>query len=211
MSNNFVTIGYYICQKTETPLYLGFDADSFISVSDCFCDHEPQIVYCHGWKPHGDDPEYIRRYFTDKEEYLKMSGEIWALFSQELFSMDGRFLRKKDAVYFYKEYFVAYDCALVAVSTKERYSELSLYNFQKQEYESNEAEGECIGCDIIGWDIAGFHSFLCNSLHKKFDDISFNKYGILNESFEKVEQMAEKIQGMGEPVDWIPVMIYKLY
>lgn len=25
---------------------------------------------------------------------------------------------------------------------------------------------ELIGCDIIGWDISGFHSFLCNSLHK---------------------------------------------
>lgn len=88
---------------------------------------------------------------------------------------------------------------------------LSSGNSDDREYESSEAEGEFIGCDIIGWDISGFHSFLCNSLHEKFDDISFNKYGLLDESFEKVEQMAEKIQGMGEPVNWIPVMIHKLY
>lgn len=211
MDNSFVTIGYYICDKTESPSYLEFDTESFISVSDCLCDHEPQIVYCHGWKPHGDDPEYIHRYFADKEEYIKMSVEIWELFSHNLFSMDGRFLHKKDAVYFYNTYFAAYDCTLVTVSTKERYSELSSDNSDKKEYERSEAEGRFIGCDIIGWDISGFHSFMCNSLHKEFDDISFNKYGLLDESFEKAEKMAEKIHGMGEPVDWIPVMIYKLY
>ncbi|WP_455530031.1 hypothetical protein [Ruminococcus sp.] len=211
MDNGFVTIGYYICHKTDAPSYLGFDTDSFISVSDCLCDHEPQIVYCHSWKPHGDDPQYIGRYFSDREEYIKMSGEIGDLFSQNLFDTDGSFLRKKDAVYFYKKYFAAYDCTLIAVSTMERYSELSSGNFDHQEYESGEAEGEFIGCDIIGWDISGFHSFLCNSLHEEFDEISFNKYGLLDESFEKAEQMAEKIQGMGEPVDWIPVMIHKLY
>ena len=211
MDNGFVTIGHYICPKTETPSYLGFDTDSFISVSDCLSDHEPQIVYCHGRKLHGDDPQYISRYFSDREDYIKMSGEIWELFSQELFDMDGRFLRKKDAVYFYKKYFASYDCTLVAVSTKERYSAFSSDNSDQREYERLEDEGGFIGCDLIGWDISGFHSFLCNSLHEEFDDISFNKYGLLDESFEKAEQMAEKIQGMGEPVDWIPVMIHKLY
>lgn len=210
MGIKFVTIGYYICAKTETPSYLGINSDSFISVSDCLCDHEPQIVYSHGWKPNGDKPEYINSYFSDKEEYLKMSDEAETLFENDLLGMDGRFMRKKDAVYFYEKYFAKSGFTLVSASTKEEYAGLTAGNLDIKVFESCTAEGELIGCDIIGWDISGFHSFMCNSIHKDFDDISFNRYGLLEESFEKAEQISEKIQGKGEPVDWIPVIIHKL-
>lgn len=70
-----------------------------ISASDCLCDNEPQIFLCHGWKPRGDDENYISR-FRSKDEYLKMSEEINGLHNSGLFFEDGSFARIEDALDF---------------------------------------------------------------------------------------------------------------
>lgn len=62
--------------------------------------------------------------------------------------------------------------------------------------------------DIIGFDIDGFHSFLCNSLQKEFENISFSENGLIDLDFWAVKEMCKNIQGLGEPVDWIPVIVF---
>ena len=52
--------------------------------------------------------------------------------------------------------------------------------------------------------IAGFHSFLCNSLQKELPVIRFNDVGLLGNVFSEVEGFTRQIQGKGEPVEWIP-------
>ena len=201
-----IVIGYYICKFSDCPSYLGMKSDHFISASECLSDHEPQLFLCHGWTPNGDDETYIR-YFPTREIYLKMSGEINELFRKKMFFEDGRFLRKEDALYFYHKYYDDSDHMLISVSTLPAYRS-SLGNAIISE--DQDEEGEYLGNDLIGWEFSGFHSFLCNSLQEEFPQIEFNNYGLINDAFEVVIKMAEQIQGMGEPVDWIPVKIHRL-
>ena len=209
MKNKFVIIGYYICEYALSPSFLGGISKKNISISNCFCNHEPQIFLCHGWKPKGDDQEYINC-FSSKEKYIKMSHEITTLLNKGLFATDGRFLRKEDALYFYKEYFNDSKHILVSVCVKDEYINLLGDGFNIEKISVNEIDGNIIGYDIIGWDISGFHSFLCNGLQKQFPDVKFNSYGLLDETYCKTEQMSYSIQGMGEPVDWIPVILHKI-
>lgn len=208
MKKDTITFGYYICEIGKCPEYLGI-SDKFISVSDCLCEHEPEIVKCHGWSPRGDRTEYINRCFGgDREAYLRMSEKANSLFEKDLLGMDGRILRREDALYFYREYFGAPEFMLVSVSTEEKYlADNEQFPYEKIIPDEND---ELIGCDIIGWDISSFHSFLCNSLHKEFPDARFTEYGLLDEEYEKAALMARKIQGMGEPVNWMPVMIQRV-
>ena len=209
MKNKYTIIGYYICEYTVSPSFLSDIFDKNISISDCLCNHEPRIFLCHGWEPDGDKQEYIN-YFSSKEKYIKMSEEITDLLNKSLFATDGRFLRKEDALYCYKEYFNDSKHILVSLCVKDEYTKLLGGDFDVEKNPPNEIDENIIGYDIIGWDVAGFHSFLCNGLQKQFPDVKFNSYGLLDETYSKTEQMSFSIQGMGEPVDWIPVVLYKI-
>lgn len=46
-------------------------------------------------------------------------------------------------------------------------------------------------------------------LQNKFKNISFSEYGLIDLDFLTVKEMCKNIQGMGEPVDWIPVIVFK--
>ena len=77
------------------------------------------------------------------------------------------------------------------------------------EYEDYDVAYEKLGCDVIGWDMGGFHSFLCNSLQELFADLCFTENGLADVSYAEAEKMADKIieDGRGEPVEWLPVTI----
>ena len=206
--NAFITFGYYICEISAPPAFLKGLSNSFISISECLCNHEPQLNRCHGWKPRGDDEEYISR-FSGPEEYLKLSEEATKLFDQNLLYPDGRFIHLEDAHRFFRTYFDDRKHLLVAVSTLQKYLDLMDDSFIYDK-EMMSQDPIVLGKDIVGWDIAGFHSFLCNLLHEEFPEIAFNSQGLIDESFEYVEMMASAIQGKGEPVDWIPVLLSKI-
>lgn len=207
MGNELITFGYYICSVRECPEYLEGLADKFISISDCLCEHEPKVYKCEGWRQYRKDKaEYIgSRFGGDTEAYRKMSETANDLFNKDLLCMDGRILRREDALHFYREYFDHPWFMLVSVSTEEKYL-AALHNFPYEKNMTDEGD-ELMGYDIIGWDNSGFHSFLCNSLHEDFPDARFTGYGLLDEGYEQVARMAQKIQGEGEPVDWMPVRI----
>ena len=209
MKNEYVTIGYYICEYTFSPPFLSDISEKNVSISNCLCVHEPRIFLCHGWKSNGDKQEYINC-FSSKEKYIKMSDEITELLNENLFATDGRFLHKENAVYFYKEYFNDPEHILVSVCVKDEYIKLLGDDFKIEKNLADEIDGETIGYDIIGWDVSAFHSFLCSGLEKQFPDVRFNLYGLLDETYYKTEQMSFSIQGMGEPVDWIPVILHKI-
>ena len=204
-----VTFGFYICRAAKYHPLSNQNTNKMISASDCLCDHEPQIFLCHGWKPRGDDENYISR-FRSKDEYLKMSEEINGLFNSGLFFGDGRFARIEDALYFFDTYFRNQDLILISVSSRVDY--LTIIEDIKY-YGNDDMDGfDAIGMDILGWDNDNysFHSFLCNSLQDEFPDIRFNKYGFIEMDYDTVAVIASKIQGMGEPVDWFPVAVYRI-
>ena len=203
----FVTFGFYICRAAKYHPLSNQNPNKMISVSDCLCDHEPQLSLCHGWKPRGDDENYISR-FRSKEEYLKMSEKINGLFNSGLFFGDGRFVRIEDALYFFDTYFRDQELILVSVSSRLDYLKIKE---DIKYYGNDDMDGfDAIGMDILGWDNYSFHSFLCNSLQDEFTDIRFNKYGFIETDYETAALIASKIQGMGEPVDWFPVAVYRI-
>ena len=121
----------------------------------------------------------------------------------------------EDAKKIREKYFTTSECMIVSVSTTEEYYEIlteelsesscGINNFFSGEIDSN----ELLGYDILGWDISGFHSFLCNSLHKESETLRFNKFCLMENEFETVQDFTKKIQGKGEPVEWIPCRIGK--
>ena len=52
-----------------------------------------------------------------------------------------------------------------------------------------------------------FHSFLCNGLQKMLTGVRFNDYGLLGNTFDETAAFSCQIQGLGEPVEWIPCRI----
>ncbi|SFC87225.1 hypothetical protein [Ruminococcus albus] len=208
-NTDFLTIGYYICEHIDRPEYLEIGSGGFISASDCLCTHEPQYALCHGWKPHGDDKTYIKQ-FPDIETYIKMSAEITELMGENRFFSDGRFLSREDALHFYKEYFDSEKYILISVCAEKEFREYLDDGFILDSVIGAVNTDETIGCDILGWDFYGFHSFLCNSLQKYISGVRFNSYGLIDNSYDETKQMAESIQGRGEPVDWLPVIIRKV-
>lgn len=51
---------------------------------------------------------------------------------------------------------------------------------------------------------------MCNNLQDEFSEIKFTEYGLINEDPDVVAKMSDQIQGLGEPVNWIPVQVYRL-
>lgn len=210
---DFVTLGYYICTIEDAPKYLNTISKKAISVSECLCEHQPQLFLCAGWKPRGDNEEYRKKCHLSLDEYQMMSTEINRLFHKNLFYSDGRFLRKEDAVSFYKTYFDFPEIVLTCLSIDKINIDKLDADFAYIEEEENDTismSREMLGYDIIGWDIGGFHSFLCNSLHEEFDNIKFTSLGLIDMDYWEVEAMAQAIQGKGEPVDWIPCKVEKV-
>ena len=136
-----------------------------------------------------------------------MTGSL-RIMSKRWLDSDGRFLRVSDAEDFYRNFCGAVPCRLVGISTIPEYFEI-LEAELADGYGSRMPEGEPdenppAGCDILGWDIGGFHSFLCNSLQAELPEAMFNELGLLKNEFGEVADFARRIQGKGEPVEWIP-------
>ena len=60
-------------------------------------------------------------------------------------------------------------------------------------YLQNRRHPRILKWDIIGFDIDGFHSFLCNSLQKEFENISFSENGLIDLDFLTVKEMCKKL------------------
>ena len=206
----FFYLGSYICEKNNTPECLEEISNIFISISDCLCNHEPQITKCHGWKPNGDKIEYINKLGISKEGYFSFSEEMQKFFDNNKLFVDGRFDNEKDAECVYRKYFRDLQYELISFATDEVNFYSLIEDGCKQEKRIiSLKEGQVIGGDIVGFDNNKFHSFLCNSLQKEFDGLDFTELGLIDANYNRIKEMAEKIQGMGEPVNWIPVIIYK--
>lgn len=204
-------IGYYICQLVETPKFLDNISDKMLSVSGCFGCVHPDLTQCF-FQNNMDKKEYRNVLKLDDTKLSLLQDEIGRLFEKDI-AIDGRFLNKEDAQYLCETYFSALNCIVVSVSTTEEYFEilkmvlLNSSNGKSTPMSSNVDENEGIGFDIIGWDISGFHSFLCNNLQKELSNARFNECALLANTFEEVEKFAHQIAGKGEPVEWIPCRI----
>lgn len=206
--DHFMTIGYYICDMMKTPNWLHGPGRQMLSVSGCLGEQHPRWeCFMGGWCK-GESEEYQKRLQMDEEQYREFTESVNRLFDAGRLDVDSRFLYLSDAQYFYERFYQALSCRLVSVSTTPEYFEL-LEEELKGSNSGGVMNGEpdrslWIGSDILGWDISGFHSFLCNSLQEILPEARFNDMGLLENSFYEVVDFVCRIEGKGEPVEWIP-------
>lgn len=211
MKNSFQVIGYYICEINDTPQWLQGIGRRILSVSGCIGEQHPRWeCFAGGWKTE-EAQEYQERLQLGKERYREFSETANRLFDAQSLDVDSRFLRLSDARDFYEKFCQALPCCVVSISTTMEYYEI-LLNELKDSNSHALMNGEkdkspCLGLDILGWDIGGFHSFLCNSLQNELPDARFNEVGLLDNAFQETEEFARQIKGKGEPVEWIPCRI----
>lgn len=205
-------IGYYICEQIKIPQFLKRDG-TMVSVSECFGGIHPRLDTCffqNSYVSEKDRDAYKKRWNLDAEKAESLIKETGTLFDRTL-SADGRFVSLSDARHFYDSFF-SKNCILVSVSAEEKY-----FEFLKDEMRGNGCleltgctdEHDLLGYDILGWDTGSFHTFLCNSLQEMLPGVVFNSYGLLANSYDEVSVFAERIQGYGEPVEWIPCRVGK--
>lgn len=207
----FQVVGYYICEICNTPEWLRGISRQILSVSGCIGEQHPRWECFMGGWARGEAQEYQRRLQLDLERYQKFSEAANSLFDAKRLDVDCRFLQLSDAKDFYERFCRAVPCHVVSISTTKEYYEMladELSNSQSYGLMNGEEDNSpCLGSDILGWDISGFHSFLCNSLQKIVPDAKFNEMGLLDHDFHEVACFTQQIEGKGEPVEWIPCRI----
>ena len=206
----FKVIGYYICEVVETPEWLHGIGKQMLSVSGCLGEQHPKWeCFLGGWCK-DESQEYQKRLRND-EQYQEFSEAANRLFDLGRIDGDSRFLRLSDAQYFCEKFCSALTCRVVSVSTIPEYFEIlskELKGGQSHGQMNGEIDSSSwIGSDILGWDIGGFHSFLCNSLQESLLTAKFNNIGLLENEFQNVIHYAKQIKGLGEPVEWIPCKV----
>lgn len=213
-------IGYYICEPIEIPQYL-VRTGKMVSVSGCFGGTHPRLETCffaNDYVTSKESEEYRKFWNISDEKQEKLTKEIGNLLGKRL-EVDGRFTHFLDARRFYEEYFSKGNCIIVSLSTTERYFDIlkgeltggncAIISDGTDCAEEDGPEDKLLGFDILGWDIGNFHSFLCNDLQKMLPTARFNRYGLLENTFDETSAFADHIQGQGEPVLWIPCRIGK--
>lgn len=208
---HFKVIGYYICEIIDTPDWLHEVSKQVLSVSGCIGEQHPKRkCFMGGWRKK-QSREYQNFLKLEDVQYKKFSDAANHLFSLKQIDVDGRFLQLSDAQYFHKTYCSAMNSRVVSVSTTPKYFEILTRELNGSNshglMSGNADNGLLIGSDILGWDISGFHSFLCNSLQIDLSGVKFNDLGLLQNDFHDVISYAEQIKGSGEPVEWIPCRI----
>lgn len=215
MSEIYKVIGYYICELAEVPDCVGIKSKAMISVSGCLTTIHPELSSC--FFKNRDSIHRSRKYAAKlnwKEEQCEaIRLEIADLFERGL-AIDGRFWKLSDAKHFYQTYFAEANCILVSVSTTEEFYDLLMSELNEGSVKhkgdsmaEKEDAGALLGYDILGWDMGGFHSFLCNGLQKELPSARLNDVTLLENDFSEVVEFARQIQGKGEPVEWIPCRI----
>lgn len=207
----FKVIGYYICEICDTPEWLQGISRQIVSVSGCIGEQHPRWeCFMGGWGKEAVQ-EYQEKLRLDKERYREFSETAKRLFDARSLDVDCRFLWLSDAKDFHEKFCRGVSCRVVSISTTREYygilaGELKGSNSYGLMNGEND-NGLCFGSDILGWDISGFHSFLCNSLQKDLPNAKFNHMGLLDHDFPEVVRFARQIKGKGEPVEWIPCRI----
>lgn len=209
-------IGYYICELIPIPAFLNRDG-TMLSVSECFGGIHPRMDICffhNKYISQKEREDYRKRWKLSEKGNGELVANLGSLFGKGLYE-DGRFVDLEDARNFYHSYFSGENCMLVSLSTKEKYFEILRKELTERYTDTDSLvtgtvdQNNLLGFDILGWDISGFHTFLCNHLQERLSGVRFNSYGLLDHTFEETAVFSDQIQGQGEPVVWIPCRIGK--
>ena len=205
---SFRVIGYYLCEVMDTPKWLHGAGSQVLSVSGCIGEQHPKWeCFLGGWC-RGESEEYQRTLGMGDGQYRQFLKAANDLFDRRRLDVDGRFFSLSDALEFHSRFCKNRPCRVVGLSTAPACLEMLAKELRgSHSYgwtSGGTAGGQWLGNDILGWDQSGFHSFLCNSLQEELPAARFNDRSLLENDFQEVVRFARQIEGLGEPVAWIP-------
>ncbi len=208
------TIGYYIVEPVTKPEGISLPCNQIISASNCISIHHPDLDEFF-WLGKEDKAEKYRKKFRLSDcSFLQLKEDVSLLLHEMKMGPDGRFRHLEDAKEMYQKYFFVNEgIHIISILVEVSYAGV----LQKEMgdfvwlHKQESVKGNLLGFEIIGWDISGFHSYLCNGLEKLLNEdylLKVNHQGLIQNPYEEVANFVKRIEGMGEPVEWIPVVVY---
>lgn len=207
----FFDFGFYIVASCACPAYLEGFSERILTVSSCICDSQPELFACMN---RGEGrKEYRKRLAMEAQEFEEFAEEMVQMFEDGRLMCGGRFLDLQEAKWVYCRWFRERSCEgeayrLVGISLEDCF----VPEVEEEKPLAPHHGGAFLGYDILGWDIGGFHTYLCNSLQKELMArfcLKPGRLGLLQNSREEVNRFSEAIQGKGEPVVWIPFQVHE--
>ena len=183
----FQNIGYYLVEPIIPPACFDLPCKRLLSLSDCIANIYP---------PQTED----------------LSPRMMKLAEEARFSpAESRFSRLKDVLVFYKEFSEKADGLRIVGQFAAK--DIAGRFISENDFcpcEENLEPKMLLGGEILGFD-GGLHSYLCNGLDKNLRErfaIRWNGWGLIENSYEEMRTFAAFIQGQGEPVDWLPYLLF---
>ncbi len=213
---DMVQFCYRIVEHNRLAKNIRPECNVLISTSECLCSHHPDLPKSAFNDSVEKKEEYKKELNLKDELFEKLEVDILKLFSEGKYISGGLFINYADALEIYNNYFKN-NPKIILIGVAISKDLIPILNEELNDYYGNlkfrEVKGKWIGNEIIGFDHGLSHSYLCNGLDKEIEksyNIELNELGLLNNKYEEVTKFAEKIQGKGEPVEWIPVAIFEL-
>ena len=189
--NRLQNIGYFLVEPIAKPACFDLPCTRLLSLSDC-----------------------IVRIFPDPAERIHQDLPVWNLIKEGRFSpSDGRFSVLRDALKFYEQF----KTEVNALRVIGQFAETDVVRRFVSGCESavflckeTVTPKKLLGGEILGED-GGLHSYLCNGLEKdlrKKFAVQWNDWGLIQNSYEEMRVFAEFLQGQGEPVEWLPYLLF---
>jgi hypothetical protein len=222
----FQSAGYFLVEPVPRPTF----ADASLlpklvtSISTCICSLHPPMALMPWIDTTGEDAKDYRKFLDVPEKiFLDATREAEQLFNDEKFGWDSVFYDSETAISFYKKYLykipsVRLMQALIPVeSVSNLVSELTNESFtphgigfalQSKNYFSFVPE-DLDSYKVLCFDMGTVHSFICNSLERKFFDelsICLNKNGLIVtlEDAIRASKFCNSEESGAEPGCWFP-------
>jgi len=214
---DFLSFGYYIVEPIQTTTWLHLNCPQVVTITECICNVHPLLRGTFWLNCEKQQSEYKESLGLSAEEFASLKEATVYLYDNRRLDVDARFRELEDAVLIYNKYLYNLPrLKVVSIALDKTYRDIF---FTEAEGRLNapvlnrpKADGHFIGYDILGWDYSYFHSYLCNSLHEDISEkypLEINEYGLIQNSYSQVEEFARYIDGLGEPVIWLPFAVYE--
>ena len=223
MKRQLINIGYFITQPIETPDCIKINSKQMVTASHCFCDLHPDnttlfydemLASTPAWWT-GENYVEKSKLKTYETSLANLKTKYLQLLDQKRIGLYPDFFSSfQDAKSIQDEFFP--ELQLFSIALNKQHTELFSKELEFKDYkpifEEVKIDGDFIGYDILGWDWASFHTYLCNGLEEDLQKefkLNMNHWGLLDNPFEEVAKFAKSLEGKGEPVLWLPFAVFQ--
>lgn len=230
---DFYIGGYYLIEGTSIKDWMNHDLlpSQIFTPSSCICDLHPDDI-CLSWVTVDKKVKaaYREKLGITKDQFVKLQEDVDESFNGDKYGWQQVFIEVEEARKYYRKWLTKIpNIKLVAIAASKKHRDTFLAE-EKQEGENAGSYGNwlalqkelsidmsqgLLGFEVLGFEMGGFHSFICNSLENDFSNklgIKFNDYGLIS-SYSEASKAADYAQDPdvgAEPALWQPWAIVEL-